>query len=295
MITNNTQTYHKHYADLTSERGSIDLRIRHEIYKEEDKTIYVPDMPDDKLNFWKWLAWVQNRDLEFIRVTSKKFPDYPFTKPALVAFSGGLESVFTAKTVFNGDIFCLDGVPDSERQIEGLLAIHGADLGYACTYIGCENDGLDNDDFDLEPTTQYSKDTMIECTFDFIQRWNNYAYPNVVQSAVRYLNKIDILKKIIDTTGGLTFHSCFNTTPDVPWCGKCFKCMIIFHFLMVLEEYDLSKEIPLTKETHEKYCEEYRQYLKDGKDPFFTLKDWDFLRDRFGYDILKVRLGGKCV
>jgi hypothetical protein len=98
-------------------------------------------------------------------------------------------------------------------------------MGYATTYIGDERYSGDEDRAKGE---SFSNRFAIEQTESWWRMWNAYiGYEHSVMSLVGVWEKSELIAKAARHLDMTKVESCFNYTPQVPWCGDCWKCGVV--------------------------------------------------------------------
>jgi hypothetical protein len=224
-------------------RGQLDLAARREIlhaWKTKSKRIIIPQAPGSRA-FWAWYVTMIRRlrpgtpELTLAEA-DEPAPAYQFSRPVVLAYSGGAESqlIITtwpsldrytiADTRVEGGIFT--------HPVEGALAIIGAGLGYSTTFFGHE---IELDEKVNDPDEEIHK--FFESEDEFNRRWLRYSGAQFL-SPVRAMTKVEITRRLLDA--GIKFYPCLHVKDG--WCGTCAKCVETYYI-----HHMLGREPPFKK------------------------------------------------
>jgi len=256
---------------MSSTRARFDMNLRMKILNSKDGDTVVSRKPENQW-YWEWFAETLKVHLKwsgnvYVPSYSRGLPMGLFTS-AVPGALGGVESTIGTELMYNGFLTYLSE-PNYNRaevgMIEGFLAILGPAMGYAVTCIGDER--YSGSIEDRSQGEHFSDRYAIEQTESWWRMWNAYVGPyNSVISLVGVWTKPELIVKASKLGHMPNILSCFNTKPERPWCGECWKCASI---KLVLDHNRLdSSFIP---DTPPAYLEKIRSEIDDykrGIDPF---------------------------
>lgn len=282
--------------DTTAElaRARLDWAMRERMWDDSSAIVTVPGfMPQDFYDYWQWYAEIRQKEFRIVdTITPWPFAEYRLQHAAMLAYSGGVESLMGARLLYGTDIIQFDAADFdlNARTIEGGLAIIGAALGYANTVIGIEELS-----FSEKLLTLYGVDKLavqnnctdpaaIEQMDEWMHRWCIYAKPAAVQSVVCCWHKDELFAKLAEKGDLQRLRSCDAVTEAGQWCGHCYKCFCIWSI-------GQARNIPtpfvrLAATILQDYQDEYRQFLLTGYDPYVSLGLYARLHEKFGWNLL---------
>lgn len=260
-------------------RAVIDLNMRTRML-ELEPVVSIPTMfPPAFYTYWEWYANAVGKSLRYeedTNMTPATFGSYSLARNNALMYKGGSKSILAKHLLHNTDIIHLRYAPKA-TNLTGLLAIIGAGMGYSNTYIGTEKytKHLYNEHSLLD------RSLHIEYTEEWMERWNEYAYPCVVQSVTGAWSLDELLYKMFDLNEMINISNC-EEQQQGHWCGKCIPCMSTWITCEVAEAQE-RPQITMDKGFLIKFKELYKVLADNDTKNLYTL-----LAQKYNSDIVSV-------
>lgn len=281
------------------ERAAFDLELRRQMWTQP--TVMLPaNLSGHQKEYWRWYASKRGVVVSDAR-WGIQVSDYVVTRPSLLFFSQGVESVYGRATLGNIPTRAL--FTPGERRVSNHLpgtlemvgAIMGAARGAAVTFIGLEPDSTPPDLVEhhhkigvseREPNGDYRRAALVEMNDTWRDLWNDYAGTVEVRSVVTNLHRDELMYKLHEMGLLHEVRSCWQSTSVKPWCGKCWKCYLTWATLHAteLDPTEGAPQIDMDPTALEQHIVEGEAFRYSGVDEYVSQGSIMRLVEVYGYD-----------